>query len=349
MKERDKFVYQVLFTNAFITKSGEEFQSFFSKIINSAYPSRFIPTRPCGRIGDKKSDGYILEDNTVYQVYAPREMGMAKTKSKMTDDFYGALEKWGSQMKEWVFVDNEYDGTPVYVIDAMNEFKNIHPEIHFRHMGYNELKDVLFGCSDATIKQILGPIPEGEPEGKPIIISSDYWEIIRDLCDLMFLDHFDWWNDHAMRGLLWNKLVENTLELYDLKMCSIWPCTDIELENNIRDLIDRFVTYVNVFMEHSFLRDDSFWGEDKFYKRVFPNPEYYNDLEKYKEWEKKWFKALNNYVFVLNTFIQYINSNYTVDIIALKKKKALIDSMGVYSGVPLVEQHFYPKGIMEIE
>lgn len=350
MTEKDLFIYQVLFKNAFLTKKGNDFQLFFSTIMNHAYPSVFIPTCTWGRLGDKKCDGYILDKKTIFQVYAPREIEKEKTIAKIYEDFGGALEKWGTQIKEWVFVDNAYDGVPVFIVETLNDLKKQYPDIEFRHMGFFELKKLLFEMSDSIIEQILGPIPkDGETVGKPRIITSEYWEVLRDLCNLMLLDRYDWWNDHAMRGLLYNDLVENKLVLIDLKMCFVWPGLDNELERIVKDLIDRFDIYIDIFMEHSFLREDSFWGEYKFYKEVFPNPNYHDDLDIYKKWEVKWFKALNNYVVVLNSFIQYINTNYTVDIIALKRKKAMIDSMGIYCGVPLTEQHLYPNTVFDIE
>ncbi len=350
MTSKDLFTYEQIFEIAYRSKRGEEFQTFFSDIMNHVYPFRFVPTCTWGRIGDKKCDGYCLDNKTVFQVYAPHELEKTKTEEKMREDFHGALKQWGAQMKEWVFVDNAIEGVPVFILEEINEFEKQYPNIKIRHMGYLELKELLFNEPDSTIIQILGPLPsDGEIEEKPKIETSEYWEVIRDLCELMLLDRYEWWNEHAMRGLVFDDLVCNKLPLYDLKMTYNWLGKDCEMEKRIKDLIDRFVVFIEVFMEHAFYRQDSFWGEQKFYKAFFPNPNYHSDLNLFKEWELKWFKALNNYVVVLNTFISYINTNYTVDIPELKRKKMLIDSFGIYGAVPLLEQHFYPDKIFDVD
>ncbi|MBA5837111.1 hypothetical protein F9879_08685, partial [Morganella morganii] len=52
---------------------GQRFEDLFSKIMNYKSPD-FQQIKTYGNIGDRKNDGYIKNENTYYQVYAPEDV-----------------------------------------------------------------------------------------------------------------------------------------------------------------------------------------------------------------------------------------------------------------------------------
>lgn len=159
MDSLSKAFYEMKFDSVFSSKTGTEFQNFFAQIMSAKFPGDFVPTKTWGQEGDEKCDGYIFSTQTFYQVYAPEEMKKSKTIVKMKKDFEGALKHWKTQIKEWVFVHNSKQGTPTFVMKQLQAFKNENENIKFSIMGKAELKQIMFGINENSIKTILGPIP----------------------------------------------------------------------------------------------------------------------------------------------------------------------------------------------
>ena len=159
MTNMDHAFYDLKFDALFSSKKANEFQQFFSQIMSAHYPGDFFTTRTWGQTGDMKCDGYILSTGTFFQVYAPDELKAEATIKKMTEDLYGALEKWGDKIKEWVFVHNAKQGIPSFIVNQIAEFLKKNPLVVFLQMGKPELKSVLFELNDRNISDILGSIP----------------------------------------------------------------------------------------------------------------------------------------------------------------------------------------------
>jgi hypothetical protein len=66
--------YELTFKVAFMEKKGEEFQNFFSTVMEKGYPADFIRVRPWGNAGDRKNDGYLRSQRILFQSYAPNEI-----------------------------------------------------------------------------------------------------------------------------------------------------------------------------------------------------------------------------------------------------------------------------------
>ncbi|MCK4567433.1 MAG: tetratricopeptide repeat protein, partial [Candidatus Thorarchaeota archaeon] len=84
-------------------KWGNEFQTFFEKVMKKTDPS-FVPIKTHGGEGDWKCDGYSTNDEILYQVYAPQTSNLASAKRKILKDLEGAKRKWSGRMKKWIFV-----------------------------------------------------------------------------------------------------------------------------------------------------------------------------------------------------------------------------------------------------
>jgi hypothetical protein len=86
--------YELMFRSAFREKKADEFQAFFSTIMEMRYPADFVRVRPWGAAGDWKNDGYLRSKRMLFQCYAPNSMRPADCVSKITEDFKGALPHW---------------------------------------------------------------------------------------------------------------------------------------------------------------------------------------------------------------------------------------------------------------
>ena len=51
--------YEMVFENAYLKKGGNEFQDFFSEIMEKCHPGDFQRVCPWGNVGDRKNDGYL--------------------------------------------------------------------------------------------------------------------------------------------------------------------------------------------------------------------------------------------------------------------------------------------------
>jgi hypothetical protein len=58
MEQVARYHYNLQFRCDFLEKRGNAFQDFFSKLMQKIYPGDFITTRPWGKAGDRKNDGY---------------------------------------------------------------------------------------------------------------------------------------------------------------------------------------------------------------------------------------------------------------------------------------------------
>jgi hypothetical protein len=94
----------------FLKKTGEEFQDFFSGVMEKCHPGDFQRVRPWGNIGDRKNDGYLRSERILFQVYAPNEPNINRTLNKIEVDFSEALPYWEKYFDVWIFVHNSRNG-----------------------------------------------------------------------------------------------------------------------------------------------------------------------------------------------------------------------------------------------
>ena len=82
--------YEKDFRIDFLEARGDAFQRLFERVMSLAYPRDFLACRPWGKVGDRKNDGYLPSQRTLFQSYAPNEMTAADAVKKITEDFDGA-------------------------------------------------------------------------------------------------------------------------------------------------------------------------------------------------------------------------------------------------------------------
>lgn len=141
-------------------KKEQEYEDFFSSIMESIHSDKFQLVKAAGRDGDGKSDGYLVPEKSVFQSYAPSS-GFRKNQllTKIEGDFLGAVAIWGDRMKKWVFVHNEREGLPVYALDLIAELQCKHPEVEMTSWGPGILKEKLMLLSNEKLIDLFGIAP----------------------------------------------------------------------------------------------------------------------------------------------------------------------------------------------
>jgi hypothetical protein len=151
--------YELAFRCAFLERKGEAFQDLFSTVMEKRYPGDFIRTRPWGRQGDRKNDGYVRSTRTLFQVYAPNELSEAETLAKIDEDYFGAIPFWQEYFDHWVFVHNSVQGLGPGVERKLLDLDNGHKHVRVRPCGREELRRVTFELGPLELASVLGPIP----------------------------------------------------------------------------------------------------------------------------------------------------------------------------------------------
>ena len=144
------------FHNAF----GDDFQRFFGSIMNLRCPGDFTQTRPWGRLGDNKCDGYLPSRRKFYQCYAPYKLEKSETLQKLQEDFEGALPYQKDYFDVWIFVHNARDGRiPTWLSLKLDDLRREHSGIGIETLGYWELHGEALQLEQGKLVDLFGPLP----------------------------------------------------------------------------------------------------------------------------------------------------------------------------------------------
>lgn len=158
--------YEARFENAFLRAKGDEFQTFFERLMGLAYKADFMACRPWGNQGDRKNDGFLKSEQRLFQVYAPNTMEAKKAIAKISEDFEGAKVHWGTHFVKWVFVHNAADGLPPHVQRILLEFEKENPGISVEPWSLEELRQVFRRLNQEDLASWLGPAPTEETKAE---------------------------------------------------------------------------------------------------------------------------------------------------------------------------------------
>ncbi|MBD0362738.1 MAG: hypothetical protein ICV55_08220, partial [Coleofasciculus sp. C3-bin4] len=140
--------------------SGEDFQWLFQDIIKRLTPE-FMQIRPYGNIGDRKCDGLLYADGTIFQVYSPDALKQAQLKKKINEDLDGAVKHWGDTLKKWVFVYNVRQGLAPDIPKILQQKQKQYPNIEIDHWSNHYLWQMARGLSLQQRAEVLGaPVVE---------------------------------------------------------------------------------------------------------------------------------------------------------------------------------------------
>lgn len=147
------------FKTEWTTRSEGAFQEFFESIMTRAYAT-FVPVVPAGSHGDKKSDGYRTDDQTIFQVYAPSSgLKSARTCAKIQTDFDGARVQWPA-MERWIFVwSTPRLGLPPDAAALIGALDAAHETIRVREWGRDRLWRVVRELAEDDRNEILRAFP----------------------------------------------------------------------------------------------------------------------------------------------------------------------------------------------
>ena len=154
--------YDQKFENTFLRAKGNEFQTFFERLMELAYTGDFMACRPWGKIGDRKNDGFLKSERRLFQVYAPNEMKATEAIKKITEDFEGAKVHWGTYFDKWTFVHNAVDGLPPHVHELILNFDKSNPGIVLEPWGMEKLRSVFRRLSVDDCSSWFGLAPTEE-------------------------------------------------------------------------------------------------------------------------------------------------------------------------------------------
>ncbi len=140
--------------------SGDEFQDFFSAVMEKLHGSAFVHVRPFGAKGDKGCDGYLQPTGRVYQCYGALNGDKGKVSyliDKMEEDFEKAKSKLSSIMKEWQMVHNLVDGLPIEAVEKLEQLKKANPDITFGFYGLEAFEADINLLEEERKTELLGP------------------------------------------------------------------------------------------------------------------------------------------------------------------------------------------------
>ncbi len=154
--------FELSFENLFLRTKGDEFQSFFERLMGLAYKADFMACRPWGNRGDRKNDGFLKSERRLFQVYAPNEITEAKAVAKILEDFEGAKTYWGTHFDKWVFAHNAVDGLPPHVQKVLLDFQAQNSRIAVETWGLEEFRVIFRKLSLDDMQSWLGVVPTEE-------------------------------------------------------------------------------------------------------------------------------------------------------------------------------------------
>jgi hypothetical protein len=154
--------YMQCFEILFLRAKGNEFQTFFERLMGLAYKADFMACRPWGNVGDRKNDGFLKSERRLFQVYAPNEMTAKEAIAKITEDFEGAKVHWGTHFDRWVFAHNATDGLPPHVLTLLLDFEKATPSITLEPWSLEEFRLIFRKLTTDDLIPWLGAAPSDE-------------------------------------------------------------------------------------------------------------------------------------------------------------------------------------------
>lgn len=159
MDEVKRLWYENRFELEFMKRRGNAFQDFFSDIMERCYPGDFMRTRPWGKLGDRKNDGYLASQRCLFQVYAPDEMAHKEALKKIDEDFQGALPYWQKYYDIWVFTHNARNGLGPHILEKLLHLDENNRPLRVIHCGFPELLQHFRKLNEADLAALFGPCP----------------------------------------------------------------------------------------------------------------------------------------------------------------------------------------------
>lgn len=154
-----RYYYGYRFEVDFIKAEAQSFEDLFVRIMSHRYPGDFEAVRAYGNQGDKKADGYLASEKTVFQCYGPRTTKQSEMLAKIDNDYPGARAHWGSRMHRWRFVHNDQAGLPPEVVQRLTDLNVRDHPTKIDSLSYAELRELVFELKLNQLEDLFGHAP----------------------------------------------------------------------------------------------------------------------------------------------------------------------------------------------
>lgn len=149
------------FNNQFRGHFGDAFQYWFEGLARKLHSNGDVHAIRLTQ-GDGKLDLVVLNQQLVYQCYAPSDFKTSVAKAKITDDFWGAYKHLNGKMRKWVFVHNHSTGQIdkdccKAINNIVTECRKRGDEIEILAWGIEEMWSALEeGLSVVSLRELFG-------------------------------------------------------------------------------------------------------------------------------------------------------------------------------------------------
>ncbi len=141
---------------------GDEFQNFFSAVMEKSHSIDFVRVKPWGPLGDRKCDGYLSSKKLLFQVYAPDSMTLKAAEDKIDEDFTKALPFWGDDLQVWAFVHNGSQGISADILKKLETMKTAHPSKKIIPCGPDWLLREVMALDESHLNSLFGFSPNSK-------------------------------------------------------------------------------------------------------------------------------------------------------------------------------------------
>jgi hypothetical protein len=212
-EDRQRLAYREKFRSVY----GEAFQSWFETLARALHaPGDFQALRKTS--GDGGLDGYVINAQLVYQVYAPAEdlkRRDRKTAAKIKEDFSKAQATLSGNLKSWVFVHNHPEAKLGQLsIAAINALTTGNPAVEVGVLNIESLWDRLSALSEETKRELFG---EGDKGSTANPIPQAVRDIIRVGVDLLNGGHMPEARDEFRKAVALAEGLAHPIAIVDAK------------------------------------------------------------------------------------------------------------------------------------
>ena len=151
--------YQLLLELKLRRVSGNDFQKFFSEIMEAKYGDDFVRVKPYGSLGDKGCDGYLASTGSVYACHGAQNGVLGSVSSfrkKMASDFKKASSNLGHIMTSWHMVHNIVEGLPAEALLELKSLEQQNPSVEFSLFGLPSMAETMAGFPESELEKFLG-------------------------------------------------------------------------------------------------------------------------------------------------------------------------------------------------
>lgn len=161
MNSQEKMLLRVMFKNKIYKYDGQAFEDLFTFVMNYAEKG-FQSIKPWGNIGDRKNDGYVKQNATYYQVFAPEDIKKSypNTVKKLHADFKGLIAQWSLVNSFYFVINDKYKGVNADAEQEIQKIKDGHGLENAAILTAKDIENKLFELEEDQIFSIVGWLPD---------------------------------------------------------------------------------------------------------------------------------------------------------------------------------------------